>query len=88
MRGCTRTPQKERGRRLDSQRSGAEMGDGRSGLLPRPIAPFFGIFVALGFFRFVGESRPARRIEPVEISRRYPFPFRGPSAGCFANASR
>jgi hypothetical protein len=25
--------------RLDSQRSGAEMGDGRSGLLPRPIAP-------------------------------------------------
>jgi len=23
----------------DSQRSGAEMGDGRSGLLPRPIAP-------------------------------------------------
>jgi hypothetical protein len=25
--------------RLDSQRSGAEMGDGRSGMLPRPIAP-------------------------------------------------
>jgi len=30
-------------------------------------------FVALEFVRFVSESRPARWIELVEISRRYPL---------------
>jgi hypothetical protein len=34
-------------------------------------------FVTSGFVRFVGESRPARWIEPVEISRQYPFPLSG-----------
>jgi hypothetical protein len=37
---CTRTPQKACGvGGLDSQRSGAEMGDSRSGMLLRPITP-------------------------------------------------
>jgi hypothetical protein len=31
--------------------------------------------VALGFIRFVGESRPSRWVELVETSRRYPTPL-------------
>jgi hypothetical protein len=60
---------------LDSQRSGAEMGDSRSGLLPRPIAPQNGSFVALGFVRFVGESRPASRRYPLRGRCREPLGF-------------
>ena len=48
-----RLTQRARGR-LDSQRSGAEMGDGRSGLLPRPIAPLKWLFRGFGVGPFRG----------------------------------
>ena len=61
--------------RLDSQRSGAEMGDGRSGMLPRPIAPLKCAFSWLWVLSvsWVSPVPPAAGLCPEGI---YPTPLR------------
>jgi hypothetical protein len=66
-----------RDRRLDAQHPCAWAGRWSQWTAPSPNRTAKLVFiVALGFIRFVGESRPARWIELVEISRR-PVPRRG-----------
>jgi hypothetical protein len=72
-RGPRTTPLSEAGG-LDSQRSGAEMGDGRSGIAPSPdLTAKLTLFAALGFIRFVGESRPSSRRYPGKERRDFPL---------------
>jgi hypothetical protein len=42
-----------------TKRAADGVGDGRSGLLPRPSGVFLERFLALSFFRFEGESQPS-----------------------------